>query len=607
MTVIPSPLPPPIPPSTLNDHLAVTDSRLLKKSISISSTHCSLLPRPIRSTSSGIPHKQKSTKERRQRATLTPKLTQSERLRSNGTVPKLPTTNWISGIFSSPPTKEKKKKHVKGVIRLSQENGKINNRDWQLVKESTSTSSIRYVAPKSSKKFEFDAIFRESTLNREIYDACASAIVEDVVHGYSGTLFTYGQPRTGTKYDPGIIPLALETVFDTISRSSPMYEYLVLLSYYEINNEIIRDLLVEPIYEDPPELKISDDNKRRGAYVAPLKEEIVVSSYQAMQYIMKGEANRYISSIQYKSHHSRSHTFMLLTVERKETGTHSTSTPSVKSNSSTSTTTTASTMRKTKSPRTNKQGNLQVSYLHLIDMASNDKSIYQIHKNSINKSCLALEAIVHNLSEVGKSAGHPSPPYHDSKLTRLLQPMFLGHSNALCICTVDMEAAARDEIPTLDTFNFANRIRRIPVSPKVTELNEDRSSLMKLRKYITLLNSKWDRLMMEQNETDMSELKNALGQKIHEKSSCVLSSKQPVYLPVEDETDPWKTVEYLRNKLDRMEHEKEEEIIQLKAVIAENKGLPDRIAQLEAELNMTQAELQVAHLFVSESPHRLPQ
>lgn len=35
-------------------------------------------------------------------------------------------------------------------------------------------------------------------------------------------------------------------------------------------------------------------------------------------------------------------------------------------------------------------------------MASNDKSIFQTLKSPINKSCLAFEAVVYNLSEAGK-------------------------------------------------------------------------------------------------------------------------------------------------------------------------------------------------------------
>lgn len=137
-------------------------------------------------------------------------------------------------------------------------------------------------------------------------------------------------------------------------------------------------------------------------------------------------------------------------------------------------------------------------------------------KSPINKSCLALEAVVHNLSETGKSAGHPLPPFHDSKLTRLLQPMFTGQHNVVCICTVDMEAAAQDEIPTLDTLNFASRIKRIPTSPKTCDVSEDRSLLVRYTNEIVFLSLKLEKLereLQQENRSDLAKIKSVLEQR----------------------------------------------------------------------------------------------
>jgi hypothetical protein len=46
----------------------------------------------------------------------------------------------------------------------------------------------------------------------------------------------------------------------------------------------------------------------------------------------------------------------------------------------------------------------------------------------------------------------------------------MGQHNVVSICTVDMESASQDEIPTLDILSFAHRIQRIPVSPKQCEV-----------------------------------------------------------------------------------------------------------------------------------------
>jgi hypothetical protein len=138
-------------------------------------------------------------------------------------------------------------------------------------------------------------------------------------------------------------------------------------------------------------------------------------------------------------------------------------------------------------------------------------------KNPINKSCLALEAIVHNLSETGKSAGYPLPPYHDSKLTRLLQPSFTGQSNVVCLCTMDMEAAIQDEIPALDTLNFASRIKRIPITPKTCEISEDRSLLVRYTNEISFLSLKLEKLEREQQvnnrRSNLTKIRSVLEQR----------------------------------------------------------------------------------------------
>lgn len=114
------------------------------------------------------------------------------------------------------------------------------------------------------------------------------------------------------------------------------------------------------------------------------------------------------------------------------------------------------------------------------------------------------------------SAGHPLPPYHDSKLTRLLQPIFMGQHNVVCICTLDMESASQDEIPTMDTLNFASRIKRIPTSPKTCEIAEDKSTLAKYSNEITLLTLKIQKLEKDQQETrdDLSKIKSVLQQRL---------------------------------------------------------------------------------------------
>lgn len=46
------------------------------------------------------------------------------------------------------------------------------------------------------KSFFFDFVFGKNCTQKEIYDACASSVVESVLDGYNGTIFAYGQVST---------------------------------------------------------------------------------------------------------------------------------------------------------------------------------------------------------------------------------------------------------------------------------------------------------------------------------------------------------------------------------------------------------------------------
>ena len=72
------------------------------------------------------------------------------------------------------------------------------------------------------------------------------------MEGYHGTVFAYGMTGTGktfsmqgTQSSPGVIPLAITDIFSYI-RETPSREFLLRVSYLEIYNEKIHDLLSMP-------------------------------------------------------------------------------------------------------------------------------------------------------------------------------------------------------------------------------------------------------------------------------------------------------------------------------------------------------------------------
>lgn len=70
-----------------------------------------------------------------------------------------------------------------------------------------------------------DHIFGMNSNNSDVYEI-VRPIVDAAVNGFNGTIFAYGQTSSGkthtmmgTKDEPGVIPLAVESMFDAIANS----------------------------------------------------------------------------------------------------------------------------------------------------------------------------------------------------------------------------------------------------------------------------------------------------------------------------------------------------------------------------------------------------
>ena len=117
----------------------------------------------------------------------------------------------------------------------------------------------------------------------DIYDSIGRGIVEHVLEGKNGTIFAYGQTSAGKTHtlvgspeEPGLTCLALEDLFHSC-ESKEDYEFLIRVSYIEIYNEEIRDLL-KP---DSPPLDLHEHPKT-GPYVGGCVEKVVASADDAL-------------------------------------------------------------------------------------------------------------------------------------------------------------------------------------------------------------------------------------------------------------------------------------------------------------------------------------
>ncbi|KAI8067533.1 kinesin motor domain-containing protein [Gongronella butleri] len=279
---------------------------------------------------------------------------------------------------------------------------------------------------------EQDRVFHDCN-NEEVYQAMVEPLIQQSMDGYNATVFTYGQTASGKTHmgsdvEPGIIPRAVDDVFNYIKMTSNN-EFLLRVSYLEIYNETIRDLLAP----DNDNLKIHED-PHRGTYVAQATEQVVTGAQQVMDVIRRGETNRHISTTDYNLHSSRSHTLFQMVIESRKPNQHVRSKASVK-----------------------------ISQLNLIDLAGSEKAASNQDRRKegafINKSLLTLGTVIAKLTEPGRIAGHI--PYRDSKLTRLLQSSLSGRARVVVICTISPTLFTVDE--SINTLKFAARVKKIIV------------------------------------------------------------------------------------------------------------------------------------------------
>ncbi|KAH7022852.1 kinesin motor domain-containing protein [Ilyonectria destructans] len=318
----------------------------------------------------------------------------------------------------------------------------------------------------------YDNVFTTHDNNSRVYDHIAKRLVRRVMEGYHGTVFAYGMTGTGktfsmqgTASSPGVIPLAITDIFSYI-RETPSREFLLRVSYLEIYNEKIHDLLSMPTGSgvggnaQQDEIKLREDSKR-GVYATPLKEEIVQSPTQLLRVIARGDQARRTASTQFNARSSRSHAVVQIVVESRER------------------------IPGGNAPGGNKRsglppGGVRVSTLSLIDLAGSEKAAESKERRQegahINKSLLTLGTVIAKLSEwkekeaKGGDKEGKHLPYRDSKLTRLLQGALSGNSLVSILCTIQTGAggsaasANNHTLETINTLKFASRAKNNIVS-----------------------------------------------------------------------------------------------------------------------------------------------
>uniref|UniRef100_A0AAR2JU99 Kinesin-like protein n=1 Tax=Pygocentrus nattereri TaxID=42514 RepID=A0AAR2JU99_PYGNA len=268
----------------------------------------------------------------------------------------------------------------------------------------------------SGKPYVFDRVLPPNSTQELVYDSCAKQIVKDVLEGYNGTIFAYGQTSSGKTHtmegklhDPelmGIIPRIAQDIFDHIYSMDENLEFHIKV---KIN------------------LAVHED-KNRVPYVKGCTERFVSSPEEVMDVIDEGKANRHVAVTNMNEHSSRSHSIFLINIKQEN--------------------------METEKKLSGK--------LYLVDLAGSEKvsktgaegAVLDEAKN-INKSLSALGNVISALAEGTKT----HVPYRDSKMTRILQDSLGGNCRTtIVICC---SPSVFNEAETKSTLMFGQRAKTI--------------------------------------------------------------------------------------------------------------------------------------------------
>uniref|UniRef100_A0A8C2EZY6 Kinesin-like protein n=1 Tax=Cyprinus carpio TaxID=7962 RepID=A0A8C2EZY6_CYPCA len=283
------------------------------------------------------------------------------------------------------------------------------------------------------KPYVFDHVFPTNTTQEQVYNTCAKQIVKDVLGGYNGTIFAYGQTSSGKTHtmegklhDPqqmGIIPRIAEDIFNHIFSMDENLEFHIKVSYFEIYMEKIRDLL------DVTKTNLSvHEDKNRVPYVKGCTERFVSSPEEVMDVIDEGKSNRHVAVTNMNEHSSRSHSIFLINIKQEHVETEQ----------------------------------KLCGKLYLVDLAGSEKvsktgaagAVLDEAKN-INKSLSSLGNVISALAEGTKT----HVPYRDSKMTRILQDSLGGNCRTtMFICC---SPSSYNDAETKSTLMFGQRAKTI--------------------------------------------------------------------------------------------------------------------------------------------------
>ncbi|XP_001868064.2 kinesin-like protein KIF23 [Culex quinquefasciatus] len=361
-------------------------------------------------------------------------------------------------------------------------------------------------------QYIFKHVFEPSAGQHECYSTVAQPLVEALVRGKNGLLFTYGVTGSGKTYTMtgdmqhrGIMPRCLDALFRTIAdfqakkfifkpdrlngfdilsdadaaleRQAELHSklhrvrrkdtdpeiaskasvepselsgidedniYSVFITYVEVYNNSVYDLLEESTIQKTLQSKMVREDANRNMFVHGVTEVEVKTMEEALEVFQIGQKRKRVGHTILNAESSRSHsvfTIRLVQAPVDNNGEHV----------------------------VQDRNAVTVSQLSLVDLAGSERTNRTGNTGqrlreagNINNSLMTLRTCLEILRENQMTGGNKKVPYRESKVTHLFKNYFDGEGHVRMIVCVNPRAEDYDE--TAQVMKFAEMTQDVQIA-----------------------------------------------------------------------------------------------------------------------------------------------
>ncbi|KAL1241476.1 Kinesin-like protein [Trichinella spiralis] len=387
--------------------------------------------------------------------------------------------------------------------------------DYTIRLSQLSQKSQAESAPIKETVCAFSYVFDEFVTQQMVFDRVAFELVEDLLQGKNGLLFTYGITGSGKTYtmtgnpmDIGILPRCLDVIFNSIGQYQSKKHVFIpdKTNGFMVQTEAAAALESDPQLLATPGLKaplqtpktadwelrprVMERSKVRGIdednayavfvsyieiynnYVYDLLETQTDKNKPPISKILREDVNRnmYVNGVVEVEVKSTDEAFdVFVRGQRLRRVAHTLlNTESSRSHSVFNIRIVQAPLDSTGTDVIQDKNQIWVSQLSLVDLAGSERSNRTGHigqrireAGCINNSLMVLRQCIQQLRENQKNGCDALVPYRDSRLTHMFKNYFDGEGKVRMIVCVNPAAADYDE--NLQVMQFAEMTQEVEV------------------------------------------------------------------------------------------------------------------------------------------------